>query len=421
MKQRFFSPLTWSSTSRGLGVAIIGLAVIALSNRAFADAQTQPDPLQHGIQLRQQGQLQQSIDVLSKALQQNPQQLRLKLELAVSYLQLGEFDQAQQWAASVLHAEQVPDQVRANIERFLAGVERQRQGYSQAHWLQRAQLFAGHDDNATIGPDDAELDIGQLSGESIKNADDFAGLQYDLTYLSNRIPSASRYYAGFSLYDKRYQDISDSNLSFANLRAGGQWPLTSSIQGHASIGLSHIYLGNDALANYSYLTLSGRWQASTDHRVSLRLEANPRRYLSDTDDDRQGTRYSQMAGYQYQLGKAELAIAANLRQARLSGDSERYGEQEWSLQWTQPWTMFEQQWHWRWRSAISQRDYQHTDTRYGLKRQDDGIAHQLELQWQWRQGWQLALSHQYHDRDSNQDIYQYQRQLTQLSLQYRSQ
>lgn len=381
-------------------------------------AMASTEALQQGIELRQQGQLQQSVELLSQAIEQHPQQLRLQLELAVSYLHMGEFDLAQHWASAVLQAQQVPEQVRANIERFLANVERQRRGLSQSYWLQRAQLFAGHDSNATIGPDDAELEIGELKRESVKSADQFAGLQYDASYLSNRLPTVSRYHLGISLYDKRYQDISRSNLSFANLRAGLQWPLQQ-WRLHANLAISHIYVGNDALANYGFVTVGGRWQLADQHSVSVMAEANPRRYLQKEDEQRQGTRISQTLQYQFDWGNSDIQAAADWRQANLDGTSESYDESQWSLSYSTPWQWYQQQWQLQWRSAYSQRDYRQRDELYVIKRDDHSWQHRLKLQWQWQKQWQLALSHQYDMRDSNLDIYQYQRQLTQLSLQYR--
>ena len=58
-------------------------------------AMASSDALRQGIELRQQGQLLQYVQLLSQAVEQHPLQLRLQLELALSYLHLGEFDQAQ--------------------------------------------------------------------------------------------------------------------------------------------------------------------------------------------------------------------------------------------------------------------------------------------------------------------------------------
>ncbi len=379
-----------------------------------------PDPLNYGIELRQQGQLQQSVEVLSQAVKQDPQHLRLKLELAVSHLQLGNLDQAQRLAAAVLQAEQVPTQVRENIEHFLASIERQRRGHAHTPWLHRLTLFAGHDNNATIGPNSTDLDIGQLKRDSVKNEDVFAGGQYDLTYLSNRTSTQQRYYAGVSFYDKRYQDISRSNLSFANARMGLYQPLSQHLMASAGLALNHIYLGNDPLANYSYANLAASWQANRQHRLKLALEANPRRYISDHDDDRQGVRWGQRVSYRFDWAQHQIELFSHWRQANLDGKTERYREQQWQLQWQRPWQLSQQQWQLSWHSAYSQRHYQHVDDRYANQRDDHSWRHRLAMEWQWHPRWQLALSHQLDKRHSNQDIYQYQRQLTQLNLQYRT-
>jgi len=88
------------------------------------------------------------IQQLTNAIQSNPENLRIRLDLATAYYEILEYDSAQAELEKVLADSNIPEKVRMNVNKFLARIKQQQdQSYQQnSNFEARFKIFYGHEE-----------------------------------------------------------------------------------------------------------------------------------------------------------------------------------------------------------------------------------------------------------------------------------
>lgn len=210
------------------------------------------------------GAYQDAIDLLDTILEDHPDLLRVRLELARAlFLKGGEDIRAQFQFERVLGGD-LPETVRLNIGRFLSAIRARRS------WSLTAGLALVPDSNINSGPSSREVTIGglpfQLSDQATEQSG--LGLQFSLGG-SYRLPLAERWrlQLGGLLFHKAY-DQSRFNDSLAQWSIGPRHLFERGEIGLAFVGYHRLY-GDDPYALATGLRLDGNYLL-TDR---LRFEA----------------------------------------------------------------------------------------------------------------------------------------------------
>lgn len=375
---------------------------------------------------RQLGNVERSIQILHSGLELHPENLRIKLELASSYFANQEYDDARKLAQEVAGQGDIPDVVRNNIKQFLAMIE-QRQPDARSKTITRhmLNLFSGYDSNANIAPEDQQIDIGELTQDSIQQSDQFYGLQYDysrftpVTLSQPDIGESFYYHSGISLYYKDYQDVDSSDIYFINARAGVRYKLSNDWNLQGKVSVTHIGLDEQALVNYYDLSalLAYRFDHST---LSFALESSHKEYSYSEDSDRQGYHISPGLRYKVMLPKqASFNVDVKHTAANLSSNQHAYDAYEYKAILALPFNVYKQPMSLEIMTGRNHSHYRGIETHYTDKRHDTTEKYSLKISaHQLYRQLNMELSYNWLERQSNHEIHQYQRELVTLSLKY---
>lgn len=210
------------------------------------------------------GAYQDAIDLLDAILEDHPDLLRVRLELARALFLKGDEDIRAQFQFERVLGGDLPEAVRLNIGRFLSAIRARRS------WTLTAGLALVPDSNINSGPSSREVTIGglpfQLSDQATEQSG--LGLQFSLGG-SYRLPLAERWrlQMGGLLFHKTY-DQSRFNDSIAQWSIGPRRLFERGEIGLAFVGYHRLY-GDDPYATAAGFRLDGN-NLLTDR---LRLEA----------------------------------------------------------------------------------------------------------------------------------------------------
>lgn len=169
-----------------------------------------------------------AVTAYERILQMRPGLHRVRLELARAYYKLGAMEQARAAFEEVLAADP-PEEVRNNVERFLAAIdeaieERDRRSF----FTGRFTAAVSHDSNPRVAPDSQLIDVVQggqldrlrLDAATFADEDHYASFSAYLkhTYL---FPSrAWQWRTAFSWFGTSYDEQSEQNIQYASVKTG---------------------------------------------------------------------------------------------------------------------------------------------------------------------------------------------------------
>ena len=260
----------WKKTCLALWVSLLPLPVLALDvsgissqlpdesrlNAINAAIQSNPQNLDnyyaYATTAARMRDYKQAAAMYEKMLAASPNLPRVKLELAMSYMQLQRFEEAKRLVDDVLKGD-IPPQVRKNLEPIAKQLDQATKRHSFSGSL---SIGANYDTNANAAPDSGIVNIrfaGQelpfvLSEDGRKQSDAQAYEAFTLAH-QYRPPAPlgegvqGSWQSSGTYYRNQYRDLNELNIGVASVRTG---PVVSLLDGKAQVG---------AAAGYNYITL----------------------------------------------------------------------------------------------------------------------------------------------------------------------
>ena len=262
-----------------------------------ADAEELEARFEAGMQALEENRLQSARAAFQAILEADSSLHRARLELALTYHRLLNYQEAEALAREVLEDPATPPQVRLSITAFLAQVEADRERLSRRHAWRASLAFGGmHDSNVNVGPGTTLLaDTVRLRPDATARVDNGVVVQSALSHTYN---SGKRYEIGqqaasllwqsqLSHYYREYDDEDDFNLNVTTFSTGPALVALGAWRAGANLTLDYIRLGGEDLALFTTLQPHVTWQF--DHS-ELTLDGSHalRRYDKDVDSGREG-------------------------------------------------------------------------------------------------------------------------------------
>lgn len=397
---------------------------LLINGSAMALDQEASDLVNDALSERDSGNVSGSINILSLGLENNPNDLRIKLELASSYFFDKNYAVARQLVNEVLLEDTLPKTVRENADRFLQIIEMR--GNIDNRFLSKYKnslnVFSGHDTNANLAPSDSLLDIGQLPESFTQNADDFYGLAYDFSFSNpievvNNDKVESLYQrSGISVYSKNYDNTDKSDLLVVSGRTDVSYFSRSQWYARASAAFTHVKLGGDSLVDY--YRLSGKLGYQFDSSVlSLTLSTNKKNYVHSGDKEKEGYQFSQLINYRIDM-PYDLMLTLNAENSLMNLNESSYSYHSNTVGFSiyaplgNHVNLFVG-------SGYTKNKYRDFEKYYLQKRVDTVLKHRVQFELtEIYDDVGVELSYTNLDRVSNNDIHTYDRDVFMLSLKY---
>jgi len=285
---------------------VIAACFVLLAAAPLALAQEAKDPTQEkfleGMKKMEQGEYFEAKALFHGILSNQPQLHRARLELAVAYYRLYEYEEAKRQAKIVLDDPDTPPNVRVTILAFLAQIDKEEGDFKKKHhWEPYAEAGWLYDTNVNVGPGSDVIDInGQirnLSPGSTARSDSAvvlsAGLAHRYTpgytpQIGNR-KTVFMWQSNASYYRRDYTDEHAFDLDVASIATGpalialGQWRANLNMQAdYIALGSDDLAYFFSAMPSFTYEFLKGNLEVTLDGTLSRRD------FRQDIDQGRDG-------------------------------------------------------------------------------------------------------------------------------------
>jgi hypothetical protein len=250
-------------------VAALGMMTLPVQSLA---ADTDTDTLfKESMYLRETGKTYSAIEGMESILQNQPTLERVRLELAVSYYRVMNYERAKAEAKRVLDDPKTPENVKLAIQVFLAQVEQDEALLLKQKSRFEPSISAGllYDSNINAGPGGSLLPGGWvLSPSSVQTGDWATVLQAGIshTYQSPNPVRVGEDAARFlwksqaNIYQRSYNRNSNYNLTIATLATGPAWLAPNKWRANVNFQIDNLMQGGHELAVYSTVAPSYTWQ-----------------------------------------------------------------------------------------------------------------------------------------------------------------
>lgn len=276
------------------------------------------DPVQakflKAMEERDKGNLYEALDIFSNILTNQPLLHRARLELAVTFYRLYDYEEARRQAQQVLDDPSTPANVRVTILAFIAQIDKDAAGITaQKHyWRPTAALGWMHDTNVNAGPDseivNTDIGIAQLSPGATARSDSAVLLigslnhryQPGKTFRAGKKNAVLLWQSQASYYRRDYFDEHDFDLDVATIGTGPAFVAIGAWRANLNLQVDYIGLGGDELAwFYSILPSFTKQYRNGSIEWTLDGTITERDYRRDVDAGRDNTYYA----LQFSVGK----------------------------------------------------------------------------------------------------------------------
>ncbi len=252
----------------------IGLTAMASGSVSFAANGNKEDVgklFKEGLYQREQGHLHTAIEAFQTVLSLQPELDRVRLELAVAYYKALDYEAAREQAEAVLSKPDIPDNVRLSVLAFLAQLKRDQDAAVKSKtWERSLSIGLMHDSNVNAGPSSNVVQGGGLliQQTDLARADTAATLSAGISH-SYQSPtpvrigdSAARFLwqSRANFYAKENFSEHASNLEIVTLSTGPAWFALNKWRANVNISLDHFQYGGAPLARYASILPSVTWQ-----------------------------------------------------------------------------------------------------------------------------------------------------------------
>lgn len=399
----------------------VGMTASPLHAADSFDGQVLSDALSD----RRDGEVYRAIAQLQAILASAPEEDRVKLELAVAYLQAGIYEEAERLANEVLETEDLPDAVKNNVEKFNDLVSERKSAAEESphRFSYEFSLFVGDDDNVNNGINADVLDIGPATPAAVQDRDATltatrAAVNHVYTSPSSGTfrgkPSKLSMESQAYFYNKFHSgdDVDDFELTVLSFGTGPVLRVSDGFVLRAKVRADYIEQGGDYLATF-YSVLPGMSIPAGRGNLIFDAIIQAREYGSNSSSDRQGQRYGFSAAYDLPLisgMRARLGHFYYTQTAQASNlEHDAYGYQfDWQWRLANAWRLYAQ---YRWKDS----EYDGTDPLINDNRETDetrmvaGVDYALS-------NWLFSVQWQDISVDANSNIFEYDREVLQAGV-----
>ncbi len=405
----------------GAIVACAGLAATPLQASTSFDGQV----LSNALSDRRDGEVYRAIAQLQKILEEAPEADRVKLELAVAYLQAGIYDEAERLANEVLETEDLPDAVKDNVEKFndLVGERKSAAEASPHNFSYEFSLFIGDDDNVNNGINDDVLDIGPATPAAVQDRD--ATLTATKITVNHVYRSASSgEFRGkpskMSLESQAYfynkfhsgDEVDDFELTVLSFGTGPVLRVSNGTTLRAKVRADYIEQGSDHLATF-YSLVPGISVPLGPGSVKADGIIQAREYGSNASSDRQGQRYGVALAYELPIMRGMRAKAGyfyytqSAEASNLEHDADGY-QLDWQWRIANAWRIYAQ---YRYKES----DYDGVDPLINAARETEEERMVAGVDWAVN-NWLFSVQWQDTQVDANSNVFEYEREVLQAGV-----
>lgn len=323
--------------SKKMLLLCVGLAAMAGGSVSFAANGNKEDVdklFKEGLYQREQGHLYSAIEAFQTVLSLRPELDRVRLELAVAYYKALDYEAAKEQAEAVLRKPDIPDSVRLSVLAFLAQLKTDQEASVKGKiWERSLSVGLMHDSNVNAGPSSNVVQGGGwlLAPTDVARADTAATLSAGISHsFQSPTPmrigdSAARFLwqSRANFYAKENFSEHASNLEIVTLSTGPAWFALNKWRANVNISLDHFQYGSAPLARYASILPSVTWQMDKGELTwDVLVQKRDFARSGDIGKDSNYTATGVYIGHIYQNGK--VAAQAGIRLFREAADRNYY-------------------------------------------------------------------------------------------------
>lgn len=314
-----------------------GLAAIAGSSVSFAANGHKEDVdklFKEGLYQREQGHVYSAIEAFQTVLSLRPELDRVRLELAVAYYKALDYEAAREQAEAVLRKPDIPDNVRLSVLAFLAQLRKDQEASLKSKtWERSLSVGLMHDSNVNAGPSSNVVQGGipLLSPTDLARSDTAATLSAGISH-SYQSPNPMRigdsvaqflWQSRANFYAKENFSAHASNLEVVTLSTGPAWFVLEKWRANVNVSLDHYQYGSAPLAHYTSILPSVTWQMDKGELTwDVLVQKREFARSGDIGKDSNYTAMGVYIGHVYHDGK--VAAQAGIRLFREAADRNYY-------------------------------------------------------------------------------------------------
>lgn len=314
-----------------------GLAAIAGSSVSFAANGHKEDVdklFKEGLYQREQGHVYSAIEAFQTVLSLRPELDRVRLELAVAYYKALDYEAAREQAEAVLRKPDIPDNVRLSVLAFLAQLRKDQEASLKSKtWERSLSVGLMHDSNVNAGPSSNVVQGGipLLSPTDLARSDTAATLSAGISH-SYQSPNPMRigdsvaqflWQSRANFYAKENFSAHASNLEVVTLSTGPAWFVLEKWRANVNVSLDHYQYGSAPLAHYASILPSVTWQMDKGELTwDVLVQKREFARSGDIGKDSNYTAMGVYIGHVYHDGK--VAAQAGIRLFREAADRNYY-------------------------------------------------------------------------------------------------
>lgn len=316
-------------------VLLVTLSMGLSSQVVAADAEAE---FKKAMAARDSGDISDSIAIFESILSQEPSLHRARLELAVAYYRSIQFDEAEKQAKKVLDDPTTPAEVRVSIIAFLAKIKSERDRFKTVKSSFRPSLAVGflHDTNVNVGPSSDVVNIGdstlRLAAGSTPQSDDAytVSLGLNFSYQTGKVvdiagrTAAVLWQSQAALYTKQYQELSEFNLDVISLSTGPAFIVPKYWRGNVNLRVDNIELGSERLAVYTSILPSATWQLNNTTELGVDVSLVNRDYKQSADEARDSVYKSVGVTLGKRYPSSNISVQGGLSLFDESADDDRF-------------------------------------------------------------------------------------------------
>lgn len=385
-----------------------------------------------GMYLREKGDFYAAIEAFHSILSAQPNLHRVRLEMAVTYYRMMNYEEARRQAESVLQDPKIPESVRLSILAFLAQNKKdEEEFYAKRHVLEPSVSFGLlYDTNVNAGPTDDIIQVGDLTltltPDSLELNDWAAFLSAGLVH---RYQFPGLFQAGDKIgrflwisqanaYRKQYFREEDYNLDVLSLSTGPSLLVLQSFRANIAGRVDYLRLGDSELAWYLSLGPSISWQFANGELTwdGLLLK---RDFTRDEDDGRDSAYTATGLYYGHLFNQGKFAIQIGGRLFKENADSRRFSNDGTEIlaganmaTWPNG-ALYAN-------AGMKNIDYDGKEPVFNKTRDEEEYRLEVGITHDFKEtvlnGWRLTGSFEYTDNQSNVSIYDYRRKVTMISM-----
>ncbi|MDD5758383.1 MAG: hypothetical protein PHI06_04805 [Desulfobulbaceae bacterium] len=328
---------------KSLGLLFVGISMLPVAESAWAataptDEQAQEEFLQ-AMQDRADGNLYDAVAAFNNVLTNNPKLHRARLELAVTYRRLYDYDKAKKLAQEVLDDPTTPPNVRVTIQAFLVQLDQdsKEMGTASGHyWNPSVSLGWLYDTNVNAGPStDTLVDIAtgvtqRLNPASQPTSDSAATVNAGLTHQYRPGKSfaiggsnAILLWQNYLNYNRRdYTNEHAFDQDIITVATGPALVAVHNWRANLSAQADYIRLGSEDLAWFASLLPSFTKQFANDAwEITVDGGITKRDYQQEVDSEYDSTFYTGQLSIGYTFAKTQVSIQAGVSTYKEEADS----------------------------------------------------------------------------------------------------